>query len=130
MAEMNRCREPQKTGTQETLREELSRVNKELRRAEELFDVVTEDTLIEACTYRIQTLLTYRTYLLRTARRQGEQPAPIALKKKKKRRTSWELGLLLGWYLFWRCWCAGGMPCEAGCFRQPVDWGCCAWCKL
>ena len=20
--------------------------------------------------------------------------------------------------------------CEAGCFRQPVDWGCCAWCKL
>ena len=17
-----------------------------------------------------------------------------------------------------------------GCFRQPVDWGCCAWCKL
>ena len=43
MAEMNRCREPQKTGTQETLREELSRVNKELRRAEELFDVVTED---------------------------------------------------------------------------------------
>lgn len=47
MAEMNRCREPQKTGTQETLREELSRVNKELRRAEELFDVVTEDTLIE-----------------------------------------------------------------------------------
>ena len=77
--EMNRCREPQKTGTQETLREELSRVNKELRRAEELFDVVTEDTLIEACTYRIQTLLTYRTYLLRTARRQAEQPEPIAL---------------------------------------------------
>ena len=76
MAEMNRCREPQKTGTQETLREELSRVNKELRRAEELFDVVTEDTLIEACTYRIQTLL---TYLLRTARRQAEQPEPIAL---------------------------------------------------
>ena len=74
MAEMNRCREPQKTGTQETLREELSRVNKELRRAEELFD-----TLIEACTYRIQTLLTYRTYLLRTARRQAEQPEPIAL---------------------------------------------------
>ena len=71
MAEMNRCREPQKTGTQETLREELSRVNKELRRA--------EDTLIEACTYRIQTLLTYRTYLLRTARRQAEQPEPIAL---------------------------------------------------
>ena len=59
MAEMNRCREPQKTGTQETLREELSRVNKELR--------------------RIQTLLTYRTYLLRTARRQAEQPEPIAL---------------------------------------------------
>lgn len=79
MAEMNRCREPQKAGTQETLREELSRVNKELRRAEELFDVVTEDTLIEACTYRIQTLLTYRTYLLRTARRQAEQPEPIAL---------------------------------------------------
>ena len=76
MAEMNRCREPQKTGTQETLREELSRVNKELRRAEEL---LTEDTLIEACTYRIQTLLTYRTYLLRTARRQAEQPEPIAL---------------------------------------------------
>ena len=48
-------------------------------RAEELFDVVTEDTLIEACTYRIQTLLTYRTYLLRTARRQAEQPEPIAL---------------------------------------------------
>ena len=42
-------------------------------------DVVTEDTLIEACTYRIQTLLTYRTYLLRTARRQAEQPEPIAL---------------------------------------------------
>ena len=38
-----------------------------------------EDTLIEACTYRIQTLLTYRTYLLRTARRQAEQPEPIAL---------------------------------------------------
>ena len=28
---------------------------------------------------RIQTLLTYRTYLLRTARRQAEQPEPIAL---------------------------------------------------
>ena len=27
---------------------------------------------------------------------------------------------MLGWYLFWRCWCAGGMPCESGCFRQPV----------
>lgn len=40
---------------------------------------MTEDTLIEACTYRIQTLLTYRTYLLRTARRQAEQPEPIAL---------------------------------------------------
>ena len=91
MAEMNRCREPQKTGTQETLREELSRVNKELRRAEELFDVVTEDTLIEACTYRIQTLLTYRTYLLRTARRPAEQPAHIALyAPQQKRRTSWE----------------------------------------
>ena len=35
--------------------------------------------LIEACTYRIQTLLAYRTYLLRTARRQAEQPEPIAL---------------------------------------------------
>lgn len=87
MAEMNRCREPQKTGTQETLREELSRVNKELRRAEELFDVVTEDTLIEACTYRIQTLLTYRTYLLRTARRQAEQPGthcPVSTTTKKE----------------------------------------------
>lgn len=79
MTEINRCREPQETGTQETLWEELSRINRELRRAEELFDVVTEDALIEACTYRIQTLLTYRAYLLRTARRQAKQSEPIAL---------------------------------------------------
>ena len=79
MTEINRCREPQGTGTQETLWEELSRINGELRRAEELFNVVTEDALIEACTYRIQTLLTYRAYLLRTARRQAEQTEPVVL---------------------------------------------------
>lgn len=79
MTEINRCRELQEAGTQETLWEELSRINRELRRAEELFDVVTEDALIEACTYRIQTLLTYRAYLLRTARRQAKQSEPIAL---------------------------------------------------
>ncbi len=74
MTETNRRGEPA-----EALWEELSRVNQELRRAEELFDVVTEDALIEACTYRIQTLLTYRAYLLRTARQQAEQPAPVTL---------------------------------------------------
>lgn len=78
MTKTNRCGEPQQEPA-EVLWEELSRVNQELRRAEELFDVVTEDALIEACTYRIQTLLTYRAYLLRTARQQVEQPTPVTL---------------------------------------------------
>ena len=78
MTKTNRCGEPQQEPA-EMLWEELSRVNQELRRAEELFDVVTEDALIDACTYRIRTLLAYRESLLRTARRQAEQPAPIVL---------------------------------------------------
>lgn len=78
MTKTNRCGEPQQEPA-EVLWEELSRVNQELRRAEELFNVVTEDALIDACTYRIRTLLAYREYLLRTARRQAEQPAPIVL---------------------------------------------------
>lgn len=78
MTKTNSCGEPQQEPA-EVLWEELSRVNQELRRAEELFDVVTEDALIEACTYRIQTLLTYRAYLLRTARQQVEQPTPVTL---------------------------------------------------
>lgn len=32
--------------------------------------------------------------------------------------------LILALLVHWR------HACEAGCFRQPVDWGCCAWCKL
>lgn len=78
MTEMNRSKE-QERGSEDMLWEELSRINSELRRAEELFNVVTEEALIDACTYRIQTLLTYREYLLRTARRQAEQPAAAAL---------------------------------------------------
>ena len=71
MTKTNRCGEPQQ--------EPAEMLWEELRRAEELFDVVTEDALIDACTYRIRTLLAYREYLLRTARRQAEQPAPIVL---------------------------------------------------
>ena len=40
---------------------------------------MTEDALIDACTYRIQTLTAYRAYLLRVARQQGQQPAPVTL---------------------------------------------------
>ena len=78
MTEINRYREPQKEAPRETLWEELDRVNRELNRAEELFNVVTEDALIEACTYRIQTLLTYRTYLLRIARQQAPSAQPVS----------------------------------------------------
>ncbi len=74
MTETNRA-----GGQQETLWEELNRVNNELRRAEELFNAVTEDALIDACTYRIQTLTAYRASLLRAARQQGQQPAPVTL---------------------------------------------------
>ena len=58
MTEKNRYGEQQTKGSSDSLQEELSRVNRELRRAEELFNAVTDDALIETCTYRIQTLLT------------------------------------------------------------------------
>ena len=79
MTEKNRYGEQQTKGSSYSLQEERSRVNRELRRAEELFNVVTDDALIETCTYRIQTLMTYRAYLLRTARQETEAQAPVTL---------------------------------------------------
>ena len=79
MTEKNRYGEQQTKGSSDSLQEELSRVNRELRRAEELFNAVTDDALIETCTYRIQTLMAYRAYLLRTARQEMEAQAPVTL---------------------------------------------------
>ena len=79
MTEKNRYGEQQTKGSSDSLQEELSRVNRELRRAEELFNAVTDDALIETCTYRIQMLMTYRAYLLRTARQETEAHAPVTL---------------------------------------------------
>ena len=79
MTEKNRYGEQQTKGSSDSLQEELSRVNRELRRAEELFNAVTDDALIETCTYRIQTLMAYRAYLLRTARQETEAHAPVTL---------------------------------------------------
>ena len=79
MTEKNRYGEQQTKGSSDSLQEELSRVNRELRRAEELFNAVTDDALIETCTYRIQTLMTYRAYRLRTARQETEAHAPVTL---------------------------------------------------
>ena len=79
MTEKNRYGEQQTKGSSDSLQEELSRVNRELRRAEELFNAITDDALIETCTYRIQMLMTYRAYLLRTARQETEAHAPVTL---------------------------------------------------
>ena len=79
MTEKNRYGEQQTKGSSDSLQEELSRVNRELSRAEELFNAVTDDALIETCTYRIQTLMAYRAYLLRTARQETEAHAPVTL---------------------------------------------------
>ncbi len=79
MTEKSRYGEQQTKGPSDSLQEELSRVNRELRRAEELFNAVTDDALIETCTYRIQTLMAYRAYLLRTARQETQAQAPVTL---------------------------------------------------
>ena len=79
MTEKNRYGEQQTKGSSDSLQEELSRVNRELRRAEELFNAVTDDALIETCTDRTQTLMTDRAYLLRTARQETEAQAPVTL---------------------------------------------------
>ena len=61
------------------LRAELQEVQRELLRAEEIFNSVTEDELLEACIYRIHALKAYRDYLLRTARERERLRAGAAV---------------------------------------------------
>lgn len=53
------------------LQEEMMNITRELRQAEDIFNNVTDDELTEASIYRIQSLMAYRDYLIRTARTQG-----------------------------------------------------------
>lgn len=64
--------EAEEYGSTKLLQQELASVEESLALAEELFNFATEDALIEAVTYRIKTLQTYRGYLLRTARQQTD----------------------------------------------------------
>lgn len=68
-----RLLEPQKKEEPLPLRKELENITRELRQAEDIFNNVTDDALTEASIYRIKALLSYRDYLLRTAREEASQ---------------------------------------------------------
>lgn len=57
------------------LQEEMGTIMRELHQAEEIFNNVTDDELTEASIYRIQSLIAYRDYLIRTARQVNRQEA-------------------------------------------------------
>lgn len=57
------------------LQEEMGTIMRELHQAEEIFNNVTDDELTEASIYRIQSLIAYRDYLIRTARQGNRQEA-------------------------------------------------------
>lgn len=62
---------PEQIGETVSLESELRFVDRELQLAEDLFNNVTENSLVDAAAYRIKTLHAYRDYLLRTARAEG-----------------------------------------------------------
>ncbi len=54
------------------LREQAAQVRQEICMAEDAFNLLDDDLLVDALSYRIKALNLYYDYLLQLARRQGE----------------------------------------------------------